>query len=61
MRLMQGWSRRWAGADTSDGSQFYWNSDVVKIFKDYISVLLNHKNQFTGVSILSYAFMLSGD
>ncbi|GAA6014735.1 hypothetical protein JCM8202_001643 [Rhodotorula sphaerocarpa] len=42
---------RWAGADTSDGSQFYWNSDVVKIFKDYISVLLNHKNQFTGVKI----------
>ncbi|GAA5869600.1 hypothetical protein JCM3774_005491 [Rhodotorula dairenensis] len=41
----------WAGADTSDGSQFYYNSKVVKIFKDYITVLLSHKNQYTGVKI----------
>jgi hypothetical protein len=41
---------RWAGADTSDGSQFYYNSNVIKIFKDYITVLLSHTNQYTGVS-----------
>lgn len=40
---------RWGGADTSDGSQFYYNSKVIKIFKDYITVLLSHKNQYTGV------------
>lgn len=44
----------WAGADTSDGSQFYYNSDVVQIFKDYITVLLNHTNQYTGVSLLDF-------
>lgn len=42
-------SDRWAGADTSDASQFYWNDDVIKIFKGYISVLLNHVNTYTGV------------
>ncbi|KAG0654464.1 hypothetical protein C6P46_001629 [Rhodotorula mucilaginosa] len=41
----------WAGADTSDGSQFYYNSNVIKIFKDYITVLLSHTNQYTGVKI----------
>ncbi|GAA5975744.1 hypothetical protein JCM10908_005267 [Rhodotorula pacifica] len=41
----------WAGADTSDASQFYYNDDVVQIFKDYITVLLNHTNQYTGVRI----------
>ncbi|GAA5828292.1 hypothetical protein JCM11251_006183 [Rhodosporidiobolus azoricus] len=42
---------RWAGADTNDGSQFYYNSNVIKIFKDFISVLLNHKNTYTGVAL----------
>ncbi|GAA5910192.1 hypothetical protein JCM8208_006754 [Rhodotorula glutinis] len=41
----------WAGADTSDASQFYWNDDVVKLFKGYISVLLNHVNAYTGVAL----------
>ncbi|TNY24545.1 glycoside hydrolase superfamily [Rhodotorula diobovata] len=41
----------WAGADTSDASQFYWNDDVIKIFKGYISVLLNHVNTYTGVAL----------
>ncbi|CEQ41442.1 SPOSA6832_03175 [Sporobolomyces salmonicolor] len=37
----------WAGLDTSDASQFYYSSDVVQIFKDYIAVLLNHTNVYT--------------
>ncbi|BGP38816.1 hypothetical protein JCM10449v2_002754 [Rhodotorula kratochvilovae] len=41
----------WAGADTSDGSQFYYNKDVIKLFKGYISVLLNHVNIYTGVAL----------
>ncbi|KAI5481657.1 mannan endo-1,4-beta-mannosidase, glycoside hydrolase family 5 protein [Pseudohyphozyma bogoriensis] len=40
----------WAGLDTSDGSQFY-TSAATKIFKQYISVLLNHVNTFTGVAL----------
>ncbi|GAA6014116.1 hypothetical protein JCM10207_006101 [Rhodosporidiobolus poonsookiae] len=41
----------WGGADTDDGTQFYSNSKVIKIFKDYISVLLNHVNTYTGVAL----------
>ncbi|GAA5858364.1 hypothetical protein JCM1840_001167 [Sporobolomyces johnsonii] len=41
----------WAGLDTSDASQFYYSSDVVQIFKDYIAVLLNHTNAYTGVRL----------
>ncbi|GAA5823456.1 hypothetical protein JCM3770_006043 [Rhodotorula araucariae] len=41
----------WAGADTSDASQFYYNNDVIDIFKGYISVLLNHVNIYTGVAL----------
>ncbi|GAA5940708.1 hypothetical protein JCM10213_004294 [Rhodosporidiobolus nylandii] len=41
----------WGGGDTSDGSQFYYNDDVVAIFKDFISVLLNHNNTYTGVAL----------
>ncbi|GAA5840838.1 hypothetical protein JCM9279_001235 [Rhodotorula babjevae] len=41
----------WAGADTSDASQFYYNDDVVNLFKGYISVLLNHVNAYTGVAL----------
>lgn len=46
---------RWAGANTDDGSQFYSNSKVIAIFKDYISVVLNHVNTYTGVRCLSSA------
>ncbi|KDE04485.1 hypothetical protein MVLG_05052 [Microbotryum lychnidis-dioicae p1A1 Lamole] len=42
---------RWAGGDTSDGNSFYWNSDIVKIFKDYIKMYLNHVNTYTGVAL----------
>ncbi|CDR37878.1 RHTO0S03e00562g1_1 [Rhodotorula toruloides] len=41
----------WAGADTSDGSQFYTNSAVIELFKGYIKVLLTHVNQYTGVAL----------
>ncbi|GAA5904420.1 hypothetical protein JCM6882_008905 [Rhodosporidiobolus microsporus] len=41
----------WAGGDTSDGTQFYTNSKVITIFKDYIKVLLNHVNTYTGVAL----------
>ncbi|GAA5852505.1 hypothetical protein JCM8547_002522 [Rhodosporidiobolus lusitaniae] len=40
----------WAGADTNDASQFY-KSAATAIFKDYISVLLNHVNTYTGVAL----------
>ncbi|GAA6000169.1 uncharacterized protein JCM10292_004017 [Rhodotorula paludigena] len=42
---------RWGGANTDDGSQFYSNSKVIAIFKDYISVVLNHVNTYTGVAL----------
>ncbi|KAM0754756.1 glycoside hydrolase [Meredithblackwellia eburnea MCA 4105] len=41
----------WAGLSKSDGNQFYTSSAVVKIFKAYISVLLNHVNTYTGVAL----------
>ncbi|KPV76197.1 glycoside hydrolase family 5 protein [Rhodotorula graminis WP1] len=41
----------WAGADTNDASQFYYNDDVISLFKGYISVLLNHVNAYTGVAL----------
>ncbi|KAL8286423.1 hypothetical protein RQP46_004440 [Phenoliferia psychrophenolica] len=40
----------WAGLSKSDGSQFYYSSNVIQIFKNYISVLLNHVNAYTGVA-----------
>lgn len=42
----------WAGKDTSDASQFYNSKSVVQMYKDYISVVLNHVNKYTGVSTI---------
>lgn len=42
---------RWAGGNTGNGYSFYTNEAVIKLFKDYISVLLNHVNQYTGVRL----------
>ncbi|GAA6027900.1 hypothetical protein JCM8097_001772 [Rhodosporidiobolus ruineniae] len=41
----------WGGGDTSDGSEFYYNDDVVAIFKDFIELLLTHNNTYTGVAL----------
>ncbi|GAA5938373.1 uncharacterized protein JCM15063_000718 [Sporobolomyces koalae] len=41
----------WAGKDTSDPSQFYNSKTVVQMYKDYISVVLNHVNAYTGVRL----------
>ncbi|GAA5898520.1 uncharacterized protein JCM6883_003341 [Sporobolomyces salmoneus] len=41
----------WAGKDTSDASQFYYSKSVVQMYKDYISVILNHVNKYTGVRL----------
>ncbi|GAA5976429.1 hypothetical protein JCM5350_001687 [Sporobolomyces pararoseus] len=41
----------WAGKDTSDASQFYNSKSVVQMYKDYISVVLNHVNAYTGVRL----------
>ncbi|KAI5480356.1 glycoside hydrolase family 5 protein [Pseudohyphozyma bogoriensis] len=39
----------WAGLNTSDGNNFYAEKTTT-IFKSYISTLLTHKNQFTGLA-----------
>ncbi|GAA6019404.1 hypothetical protein JCM11491_004817 [Sporobolomyces phaffii] len=41
----------WAGKDTSDASQFYNSKSVVQMYKDYISVVLNHVNTYTGIRL----------